>query len=176
MNVKIQRGSPALNTCYRAAGTVRRPANPRPFSQVTEDLRHENPPRCRLKFRIARQNVSDHARHAEHPLADRHARDHPIHQMRGDVGHSPARARRAQPALFGRTRRPYRIRSRDIALGRSLWPECRSPRICERRYTRIWAAFAFRRPARRPARGIHQDDPGPLGGGSTLPASGGGRP
>jgi hypothetical protein len=39
------------------------------------------------------------------PLPDRYSRNHPIHQMRGGVRHSPATAGRAKPPIFSGKRK-----------------------------------------------------------------------
>jgi hypothetical protein len=48
--------------------------------------------------RVERELVAHRHGHREHPLADRHPREHPLDQVRGELTHPPPAARRAEAA------------------------------------------------------------------------------
>ena len=100
MQIEIERAAEALGHDDRAtAARCARPLWPRVRSHGQQRA-HEDAPDGGTELGVEGQQIADAEGEREHPLADRHVRQHVVDQVRGCVGHAPAATGRTETAAL----------------------------------------------------------------------------
>jgi hypothetical protein len=98
VNIRVQRRPEALDSCHCSASTaanspLRRSPTFEPKHRADKHTQHRT-----TQLMIPCERVAQSVRQRQHPLAHRQAAEHAIDEVRCQLGHAPAAARRTKPA------------------------------------------------------------------------------
>jgi len=102
VHVEVQRPTKALDEGDRACLRRERSGASGAQALMSEDRAQRDVERARDELRVAGEQEARPARQREDPLAHRHARDHPVHEVGRGVVHPAGGTRWAEAAPLGR--------------------------------------------------------------------------
>ena len=98
VNIEIRGSTKSLDGRNAAAATPHQASPRRPPSLPAEDGAQEDAQHRARQGRVEGELVAHRHRHGKDPLADGHARQDAIDEVRGELAHAPPAARRTEPA------------------------------------------------------------------------------